>query len=84
MKLDGVFYLGGLFIGFFLFGSTVDGFWSFWNNSGFAGSLTLPRWLGLPDEVVVFAVVVMALAMFWAGEKVERIFTARRNEARRK
>lgn len=70
--------MAGLFIGFFLFGSTVERFWSFWNNAGFEGVLTLPQWLGLPAGGVVFAVVVMALCMFWAGEKVEKTFTARR------
>jgi hypothetical protein len=68
----------GLFIGFFAFSSTVEGFWSFWNNSGSVGRLTLPQWLGLPPGVVVFAVVLMALLMFWGAEKLESIFTARR------
>ncbi len=72
----------GLFIGFFLFGSTVDGFWSFWNNAGAFGRLTIPELLGVSPEIVVFAVVLMALLMFWGAEKIERIFTARRNEAR--
>jgi hypothetical protein len=73
-----LFYIAGLFIGFFLFGTTVEGFWSFYNNSGYLGRLTLPDWLGIPTGVIVFAVVLMALFMFWGAEKLERIFSARR------
>jgi hypothetical protein len=72
--------VAGLFVGFFLFGSTVERFWSFWHHSGSAGSLTLPQWLGAPVEVVVFTVVLMAIGMFWAGEKVERVFAERRSK----
>jgi hypothetical protein len=74
-----VFYVFGLFIGFFIFGATVDSFWQFYNTSGFFGRLTLPEWLNLPAGVVVFVVVLMAIGMFWAGEKLEAVFSARRN-----
>ncbi len=77
-----MFYVIGLFIGSFVFGSTVDGFWSFWNNEGAFGRLTIPEWLGVSPKIVVFAVVLMALMMSWGAEKIERIFTARRNEVR--
>ena len=56
----------------------MERFWSFYNDSGFAGRLTLPDWLGVPAGVVVFAVVLMALFMFWGAEKLEKFFTARR------
>ncbi|UCH83659.1 MAG: hypothetical protein JSW50_14585 [Candidatus Latescibacterota bacterium] len=74
-----MFYVIGLFIGFFFFGATVDRFWQFYNTSGFFGRLTLPEWLDLSTGVVVFLVIVMAVGMFWAGEKLEKIFTTRRN-----
>lgn len=70
----------GLGLGFFLFGETVPAFWSFFNHAGFAGRLTLSEWLGVNAGVVVLGVVLMALGMFWGGEKLERIFTARRRE----
>jgi len=72
LKLDGIFFaLGGLF-GIFLFGETVQYFENFWNSS-YYGRLTLMDWLGLPTGVVVIAVVLMALFMFWGGEQLERI-----------
>ena len=77
-KLDGLFYVLGLAVGFFAFGETVPHFWSFWNTSGLAGRLTIPDWLGAPPGLVVLGVVLMALFMFWWAEKLEKIFTARR------
>ena len=67
----------GLFVGFFFFGETVPAFWGFFNSSGFMGRFTLFDWLRVDQGVVVFAVVVMALGMFWGAEKVEGIFRAR-------
>ena len=71
-------YVIGLFVGFLLFGETVPRYWSFFNNAGFMGRFTIPMWLGVDSGVVVFAVVVMALVMFWGAEKLEKIFTTRR------
>ena len=68
----------GLFLGFLVFGETVPAFWEFFNNGGFLGRFTLPDWLRIEPGVVVFAVVVMALGMFWGAEKLEKIFGARR------
>lgn len=68
----------GLLVGIFLFGETVPSYWGFFNNAGFMGRYTIPEWLQLDAGVVVFIVVVMALGMFWGAEKVEKIFSARR------
>lgn len=47
------------------------------------GRFTLPEWLGLPTGVVVVLIVLMALFMFWGGEKLESIFGSRELAARR-
>lgn len=72
-KIDGVFFVLGVFFGIFLFGETVGSFESFWHSS-YLGRFTLPEWLGLPTGVVVLLVVIMALFMFWGAEQLERIF----------
>ena len=73
LKIDGIFFaLGGLF-GIFLFGETVQYFEDFWNSS-YYGRVTLMDWLNLPTGVVVLGVVLMALFMFWGGEKLEQHF----------
>ena len=76
LKLDGLFFvLGGLF-GIFLFGETVSLFTTFWNSS-FYGRLTLFDFFGVPAGGVVVGVMLMAIAMFWGGEHLERIFGGR-------
>jgi rhodanese-related sulfurtransferase len=73
LKLDAVFFTLGVMFGIFLFGETVDSYALFWNSS-YLGRLTIPDWLGLPTGVVVLLVVLMALFMFWGGEKLETVF----------
>ncbi|WP_420628657.1 YeeE/YedE thiosulfate transporter family protein [Candidatus Leptofilum sp.] len=73
LKLDGIFFVLGVFFGIFLFGETVGGFSEFWNSSNM-GRYTLPEWLGLPTGTVVLLVVLMALFMFWGAEKLEQYF----------
>lgn len=77
LKLDGAFFIGGLAVGMFIFGETVDSFRTFWDSSGALGEVTLMDWLGLDTGVVVLLVVVMALGMFWAAEKVEAYFASK-------
>ena len=73
LKLDGIFFVLGVFFGIFLFGETVGGFSDFWNSSNM-GRFTLPEWLGLPTGTVVLLIVLMALFMFWGSEKLEQAF----------
>lgn len=73
LKLDGIFFVLGVFFGIFLFGETVGGIDEFWNSS-YMGRYTLMDWLGLSTGVVVLLVVLMALFMFWGSEKLEQYF----------
>ncbi len=72
-KLDGLFFTLGALVGIFLFGETVDYYTIFWNSSHY-GRFTIPEWLGVSTGLVVVIVVLMALFMFWGGEKLEAIF----------
>jgi rhodanese-related sulfurtransferase len=69
-KVDGVFFVLGALTGIFLFGETVSNFAVFFESS-YMGRFTLPELFGVDYGVVVVAVVVMALLMFWGAEKVE-------------
>ena len=69
-KIDGVFFVLGVLTGIFLFGETVSSFAVFFESS-YMGRFTLPELFGVSYGVVVLGVVLMALAMFWAAEKVE-------------
>ncbi len=73
LKKDGLFFVLGVLSGIFLFGETIDRLAVFWNSS-YMGRFTLPELFGLPTGVVVLLVVLMALVMFWGGEKLEQRF----------
>jgi rhodanese-related sulfurtransferase len=75
-KIDGALFLLGAFFGVFAFGETEKYFDGFW-HSGYAGRLMLTDVFGLPAEVVVLLVVLMAIFMFWGAEQLERIFGKR-------
>jgi len=75
LKLDGVFFVLGVFGGVYAFGETVQSFEPFFQST-FLGRFTVPDWLGLPYGVVVVLLVLMALVMFWGAEIAEAYFGA--------
>jgi rhodanese-related sulfurtransferase len=72
-KIDGIFFVLGVFFGIFLFGETVGLYESFWYSS-YLGRFTLPELFNVNTGWVVLGVVFMALFMFWGGEKLEIAF----------
>jgi rhodanese-related sulfurtransferase len=70
-KIDGMFFVGGVFFGIFLFGESVGFYEGFWNSS-YMGRLTLMDVFNLSTGVVVLLVVVMALAAFGMAEWSEK------------
>ena len=72
-KIDGMFFVGGVFFGIFLFGETVGNFESFWNSS-YYGRLTLMDVFNLPTGVIVLAVVSMAIGAFALSEWADNGF----------
>jgi hypothetical protein len=73
LKIDGMLFVLGVFLGVHAFGETVPSFMDFYNSS-FMGRFMLPELLGLPTGVTVLLLVFMALAMFWAAELSEEHF----------
>jgi rhodanese-related sulfurtransferase len=71
-KLDGVFFVLGVLSGIFLFGETVSNFAVFFESSSM-GRFTIPELFNLSYGTVVVGIVVMALLMFWGGEKIEAV-----------
>jgi len=74
LKVDGIVFSLGAAVGVWAFGETVQPVWNWWNNSGYYGRLTLMDVFHLPTGMVVLLVVLMALFMFWGGEKLEAKF----------
>lgn len=73
LKLDGAFFVGGVFAGVWLFGETVGSIGDFY-ESGYLGRFTLPDWLKLDAGPVVLAVVLMAVSAFAAAGWAEKRF----------
>jgi hypothetical protein len=73
LKVDGIFFVLGASFGIFLFGETIQYYEGFFNSSNM-GRFTLPEMFGVDAGVVVLAVTLMALFMFWGAEQLERIF----------
>ncbi len=71
LKLDGMAFVGGLFIGIFAFGETVPAFWNFFQLSGARGTYTLDQWLGASKGMTALLVTVMALSAFWGVARLE-------------
>ncbi len=73
LKVDGIFFVVGGLVGIFAFSETIDKAAHFFNGSYF-GRLTLMELFGLPTGVVILLVTLMAIFMFWGGEKLEEIY----------
>lgn len=73
LKVDGLFFVGGVFFGIFLFGESVGFFEEFWYSS-YMGRFTLMDLFNLEAGVIVLGIVVMAVVAFWFAEQAERIF----------
>ncbi len=73
-KVDGMFFVGGVGLGVFVFGEVGGAFRVFYDTAGALGRATLPEVLGLPFGVVVALVVVMAAGMFAGATLLERRF----------
>ena len=73
-KIDGMLFVGGGFVGAFLFGETEKFFDQWYTYSGYFGRLTLDQVFNIPASIVVLIIVLIALLMFWGAEQLERIF----------
>ena len=79
-KVDALVWVGGLLAGIFVFGEMYPYITNFL-FAGDMGKITLAELLHLRYGLIVFAVVIMALAGFYAAELVEKMM-ARRDAGR--
>lgn len=72
-KLDALAFVGGMFIGIFIF---TEGYplWEEFYNAKFLGSPILSDMLGSSRGVITLLIILVALGMFWAGEWAEKRF----------
>jgi len=72
-KIDALVFIGGLFIGVFIFGIGYD-LWDGMYMAKFLGSPKISETLGLTDGVFAFLLIIAALSMFWVAEWAEKKF----------
>ncbi len=72
-KIDALAFVGGIFIGVFIF---AEGYplWEDFYNAKFMGAPLLSDWLGTSRGLLTFLIILVALAMFWVGEWAEKKF----------
>jgi hypothetical protein len=75
-RLDALVNALGIFAGIVAFGEAFPRIAGFYASTAM-GQLTLPELFHLRHGLVLFAVVLLALAGFWGGEKLERRFANR-------
>lgn len=78
-KLDGLVYILGVMFGIFLFGEIFPFITNFYYSTNM-GSVTLPQFFHLSHGMVVFLVVIMAIASFALAEWSEKKFAHRNPE----
>ncbi|MFP5229581.1 MAG: YeeE/YedE thiosulfate transporter family protein [Acidobacteriota bacterium] len=75
-RIDGMVYIAGMLAGLLGFGEIYPRLVNFAHSTSM-GQITLPRLMNLPYGLLVFAVVLMALGAFAAGEWAEKKFGGR-------
>lgn len=80
-KIDAVVYVLGMIFGVFVFGEMFPTVESFFNSTAM-GSITLPQYFKMSYGLIVFLVVVMALAAFAAAEWGEKKMAAKKSEVK--
>lgn len=70
-KIDGIFFVLGVFFGIFMFGETVSGFEEFWNSS-FMGRFTLMDLFNMDTGILMLGIVVLAIVAFFFAELAEK------------
>jgi hypothetical protein len=72
-KVDAIFFILGSLIGIFLFGEAFPLLESFYKAS-YLGPVKFSDFIGVSDGMMAFIVVIIAMFMFWLGEKAEKRF----------
>jgi len=70
-KIDAFVFIGGVFIGIFIFGEAFPYFEEFY-TAGYLGNITIGEVLGMSNQLVTLGVVMVALAAFWGTWLIEK------------
>jgi len=70
-KIDGFVFAGGVFVGIFLFSEFFPLYENFYTEN-FLGNITIGEMLGVSNEIVAFAFVVVAIIAFYVTWLIEK------------
>ena len=70
-KIDGFVFAGGVFVGIFLFSEFFPLYENFYTEN-FLGNITIGEMLGISNEIVAFAFVVVAIIAFYVTWLIEK------------
>ncbi|MBI1204076.1 MAG: YeeE/YedE family protein [Rhodopseudomonas sp.] len=73
-RLDGLFFIVGMVLGTALFAGVFDRIEGFYSAAAGPVSQTLPELFGIPEWLVLVALVVLAVLGFVAGTMLERLY----------
>ncbi len=73
-KIDALAFIGGMFVGIFIF---AEGYplWEGFYNAKFLGAPLLNDLIGASRGMLVLLIILVALGMFWIGERAEKKFS---------
>ncbi len=72
-KIDAMYFVIGSLIGIFIFGEMFPLLEELYMGS-YLGPVKLSSFIGISDGILAFIVVIIAMLMFWLGEKAEKRF----------
>lgn len=70
-RIDGMVFLGGVVFGIIIFGAVYPGIKEFYNSFDI-GRMTIPQYFNISYGLVVFIIVILAIAGFIGAEFIER------------
>jgi len=76
-KIDGMVFIGGLFIGVFFYGETYDFLFKNLHDAGNLGPVTLYQILGISSGTLEFFFLIFAIFMFWMTIVITKAFSNR-------
>jgi uncharacterized membrane protein YedE/YeeE len=74
-KIDGMVFIGGLFIGVFFYGETYDLLFKKLHDAGNLGPVTFYQSLGISSGTLEFFFLIFAIFMFWMTIVITKAFS---------
>jgi len=71
-KIDGIVFVLGVFIGIFGYAFTYEALFADFRSKGALGKLNIADWLGISNELFIFIMTIVAIAIFVAVDKIQK------------